>query len=98
MAAIEYKGVDDFHKWFYNKCDEYAEMGHDYGDLSHFDVAMEAWDAATERAVKKFTSTNKPSAQLPADIKEKFDRWVSEQQSVPPEIARAINEHFWDLI
>lgn len=53
---------------------------------------------AAELAVEKFTSTNTASAKLPADIKEKFQRWCNQQTSFPREFVQIVNEHFWDLI
>jgi hypothetical protein len=44
------------------------------------------------------TPTNTASAKLPADIKEKFQRFVDEQVSLPSSFADVVNEHFWDLI
>ena len=43
-------------------------------------------------------SDNTASAKLPADIKEKFQRFVDEQISLPSSFAKIVNEHFWDLI
>lgn len=51
-----------------------------------------------ELAVVENTSTNTASTKLPYDIKEKFQRFVDEQVSLPSSFADVVNEHFWDLI
>jgi len=47
---------------------------------------------------EKFTSTNTGSPKFSEESKEFIGKLFRSQIDLPPDIAGAVNEHFWDLL